>query len=120
MAGGKRLSYYIEKQGFTKKDFCENFGFDYASFTQILAETRPLGIKLIDKIHDSLPKLNIHWMLYGEGSEEVVEEDVLLLNEPNETYKNEVDIFERTLIRYLEHEAVIKKINEIAQKTNKK
>ena len=33
MGSGKRLTYYIEKQSYTKTEFCKEFAFDYASFT---------------------------------------------------------------------------------------
>lgn len=115
MGAGKRLTKYIEKQGFTKKDFCNTFGFEYNSFVQILAEKRPLGIKIIDKVHEALPLLNIHWMLYGEGTTEINSENLLTLNEEVESYAK-TDVFEKTLLRYLEHEAIIDKINEIAKK----
>jgi hypothetical protein len=35
MGSGKRLSYYVDKQGFIKKKFCEKFSFDYNNMTSI-------------------------------------------------------------------------------------
>lgn len=113
MAGGKRLTYYIEKQGFTKTAFCNEHGFDYPSFTQILVETRPLGIKIINKIHESLPKLNVHWLLYGEGPEEITDNEMLVLNEPAEMYTSQNDSFEYLLLKYMDNEKIKKKIYEI-------
>lgn len=115
MGAGKRLTNYIEKQGFTKKDFCNTFGFEYNSFVQILAEKRPLGIKIIDKVHEALPNLNVHWMLYGEGNAEL-NNGLSIVNDEKENY-NTTDVFEKTLLKYLENEAIIDKINEIAKKT---
>lgn len=112
MAGGKRLTYYIEKQGITKKDFCNKNGFDYASFTQVLSETRSMGIIIIDKIHIALPKLNIHWLLYGEGTEEI-EDNFIILNETSENYNSENDFFERVLLKYLGNEKIKTKIKQI-------
>lgn len=116
MSGGKRLTYYIEKQGFTKKSFCENFGFDYPSFTQVLSGTRSMGIIMIDKIHFALPKLNVHWLLYGEGNEEISNDEIYFLNEPAEIYGSDNDVFEKVLLNYLSKEKIKSKINEIVKK----
>lgn len=113
MGSGKRLTYYIEKQAYTKTEFCKKFAFDYASFTQVLAETRPMGIKIVDKIHFALPKLNIHWLLYGEGPEEVAESQVYLLNEPAEMYITKNDAFEFMLLKYMDNPKIKNKIYEI-------
>ena len=119
MGAGKRLTYYIEKQGFTKKKFCEKFSFTYNSFVQILAESRPIGGNVLDQIQYALPKLNVHWLLYGEGPEEVAESEVHLLNEPAEMYVSNNDAFEYMLLKYMENPKIKNKIYEIIQqKTN--
>lgn len=116
MSRGKRLTYYIEKQGYTKKDFCKKYSLPYNSFVQVLADTRPLGGIILDKIHYALPNLNVHWLLYGEGPVEVNKQDLSIVNDEKENY-NTTDVFEKTLLKYLENEAIIDKINEIAKKT---
>ena len=119
IGAGKRLTYYIEKQGFTKKKFCEKFSFTYNSFVQILAESRPIGGNVLDQIHYALPKLNVHWLLYGEGPEEVAESEVHLLNEPAEMYVTNNDAFEYMLLKYMDNPKIKNKIYEIIQqKTN--
>lgn len=65
----------------------------------MLAETRPMGIKIVDKIHYALPKLNVHWLLYGEGTEEVAENQVHSLNEPAEMYITKNDAFEFVVLK---------------------
>lgn len=119
MGSGKRLTYYIEKQGFNKKDFCNKHAFDYNSFVQILVETRPFGGKMIDKVHNALPKLNMHWVLYGEGPEEFVDNESNVLNEPAEMYVAKNDAFEYMLLKYLDNEKIKTKIYDIIkQKTD--
>jgi transcriptional regulator with XRE-family HTH domain len=113
---GERLTYYIEKQGFSKKEFCEVFSFDYNSFVMILANKRNIGINIIQKVHESLPKLNIHWMLYGEGPIETNNTAESILNEPAEEYKLQKDPFEYMLLKYLDNSNVKSKLNEIIQK----
>jgi hypothetical protein len=118
MGAGKRLTYYIEKQGFTKKSFCKKFSFTYNSFVQILAESRPIGGNVLDQIHFALPKMNVHWLLYGEGPEELDEKQSNILNEPAEMYVKNNDAFEFMLLKYLENEKIKKKIYEIIQQKN--
>ena len=73
MCTGKRLGYYIEKQGFKKKEFCLKFSFEYNNLINVMADKRTLGINILHQLHFALPKLNIHWLLYGEGPEEIEE-----------------------------------------------
>jgi hypothetical protein len=107
MGIGKRLTYYIEKQGYKKKEFCLNFGFEYNNMVNVLADKRPLGMNILHKVHEALPKLNAHWLLYGVGSEEV--ENNLYLNESPEIYNKTND----ALLKSLDDEEVRKKIFEI-------
>ena len=57
MGQGKRLAYYVEKQGFTKKNFCEINSLEYNSMVMIMAEKRVIGINVLNRIHEILPKL---------------------------------------------------------------
>jgi hypothetical protein len=113
MGRGKRLAYYIEKQGYTKKKFCEKFYLPYNSFVLILTESRPIGGNVLDQIHFALPKLNVHWLLYGEGPEEVVESQLHTLNEPPEMYIANNDAFEYMLLKYMDNPKIKNKIYEI-------
>lgn len=117
MEEGKRLSNYIEKQGFTKKEFCNTFDFEYNNFTNMLAEKRPIGIKVINQIHIALPKLNVHWLLFGEGPEEVNIEDVHILNEPREPYGTIRKDFK---IEFLEALDDVEFVNKLYEKLQKK
>lgn len=118
MGRGKRLSYYIKKQGFTKKNFCEKFSFPYNSFVQVLTETRPIGGNVLDQIHFALPKLNVHWLLYGEGPEELLDEHIRLTNESPEMYITNNDAFEYMLLKYMDNPKIKNKIYEIIQQKN--
>ena len=73
MGAGRRLSFYLESKGITKKNFCESNSIDYNNFTSILADSRSIGINVLNKIHEALPKLNVHWVLYNEGKMEIEE-----------------------------------------------
>ena len=102
MGQGKRLTYYVEKQGFTKKSFCEINSLEYNSMVMIMAEKRVIGINVLNRIHEILPKLNVHWLLYGEGPEEITENEHYILNEPAEMYVANNDVFEFMLLKYME------------------
>ncbi len=112
MNSGKRLSQYIENKGFTKKKFCEQFGFDYNNMTVILAGNRNLGINVLNQLHVSLPKLNVHWLLYGEGPEEVELDNFNTLNEPNEHYGAYSKDFKGKLLEMLEDVEIQNKLYE--------
>jgi hypothetical protein len=119
MSTGKRLTYYVEKQGFKKKEFCLKFSFEYNNLVNVMADKRTLGINILNQLHFALPKLNIHWLLYGEGPEELDEKQSNILNEPAEMYVKNNDAFEFMLLKYLENDKIKKKIYEIIQqKTN--
>lgn len=115
MGIGKRLTYYVEKQGFTKKSFCERYSFEYNNLTSIMSEKRVLGIKTLDQLHIALPTMNVHWLLYGEGPEDIDEKQINILNEPGENYISKNDAFEFMLLKYLENEKIKKKIYEIIE-----
>ncbi len=115
MGQGKRLTYYVEKQGFTKKSFCEIYSLEYNSMIMIMAEKRGLGINVLNRIHEILPKLNVHWLLYGEGPEELLDEHVHLINESPEMYITKNDAFEYMLLKYMDNPKIKNKIYEIIQ-----
>jgi hypothetical protein len=82
---GERLTYYIEKQGYSKKEFCEKFGFNYNSFVSTLADKLPLGMNVLKQVKEVLPNLNTEWLLFGNGEMEVIPSG--LTAEPTEIYK---------------------------------
>jgi len=110
---GKRLAFYIENKGYKKKEFCEKYGFVYNNFTTILTGRMPLGINVLNKIKESLPDLNIEWLLYGNGLPDLNLDSIM--NEPSVHYLKE-DPFEDLLLRYIEkgkvHKLIQKMIND--------
>lgn len=114
MGAGKRLTYYIQKQGFNKKDFCEKYNVEYNGFVMILADKRSLGIKILNQVHEAFPFLNVHWVLYGVGPEEFMESNIL--SDTMEMYASKDDAFEFMLLKYLDNEKVKNKIYEITTK----
>lgn len=124
MTLGKRLSYYVEKQGFTKKSFCEKFSFEYNNMVSVMADKRPLGINILNQIHFALPNMNVHWLLYEEGKVEIETKEnysflkdlnIDFLKEPDSIYEDSSDLFENLLLKYLERKKIKNKINEIVK-----
>jgi len=68
---GERLTYYVEKQGVAKKQFCSDNDIVYNNFTIILNNKRKLGLNVLNKIKKGFPNLNVNWLLYGEGNPEL-------------------------------------------------
>jgi hypothetical protein len=114
MEVGKRLSEYIEKQGFSKPKFCEKYEIDYNGFVRILADKRPIGINVLHQVHNALPNLNVHWVLYGEGPMEINES---ILNEPKEAYKINKDSLLKLLSDKEFKDVVVKIIQDEIGKT---
>lgn len=85
MGQGKKLAYYVEKQGFAKKSFCEINSLEYNSMVMIMAEKRVIGINVLNRIHEILPKLNVHskiedTMIYVHIAESVTDIEILNLD----------------------------------------
>ena len=72
-----------------------------------------MGINVLNQVHFAFPKLNVLWLLYGEGQEEIVESQVHLLNESAEMYVSNNDAFEFMLLKYMENPKIKNKIYEI-------
>lgn len=80
MGRGKRLAYYIEKQGYTRKKFCEKFSLPYNSFVLILTESRPIGgnVTVLQKLlgHSKIEDT----MIYVHIAESVTDIEILNLD----------------------------------------
>ena len=113
MGQGQRLLHYIEKQGLTKKIFCDKYELEYNSMVMIMAEKRKMGIIVINRIHEIFPKLNVHWLLYGEGPLEIYEE-ISSREATEEAHK--IATLESWIEKYMETDTFKNKIHELTQK----
>ena len=121
---GKRLAYFIEKEGFTRKSFCEKFDFDYNAFVMILVDKRTLGIGTLKKVKDALPYLNVEWLLFNQGtmnSNDDYHAEIKnnVVNEPQTVYEK-VDPFEEMFIKYLKYPRIQKELENIYENFQKK
>lgn len=117
---GKRLTHYIEKQGITKKEFCEKHGLDYNNFVNIFADKLPLGMNRLIQLKTALPYLNTEWLLFGNGEPEIPSSpNDNFVNDPSPFYRGS-DPVEEIFLKYLDKDSVIKKIEKIIDKKKNK
>lgn len=119
MGTGERLTYYIENKGFTKRSFCDEFGFEYNSMVMIMADKRTIGMKVLNQLHEVLPKMNVSWLLYEQGPMEITEHNEFYVTEPTVFYGNKSDNFEKLLLNYMDNEKVRNKILQIVKENGK-
>jgi transcriptional regulator with XRE-family HTH domain len=109
---GERLLYVIEVQEVNLYQFCKKYSLAYSSYNQIVLNKRSLGIQTLYQMLEIIPNLSVNWLLLGIGDMRIVQKSnsdgELILEEPRAIYKP--DEFEKTLLIYLEKEAVKKAI----------
>lgn len=67
-----RLKQYIEFTGLAVSQFADTAEIPRPTLSQILnGRNKKISNELIAKLHSGFPKLNILWMLFGDGSMEV-------------------------------------------------
>jgi hypothetical protein len=113
---GERLSFYIESKGYKKKAFCEKHGFVYNNFVSVLSGKMPLGINVLNKVKESLPDLNIEWLLYGNGLPDLNLDSKI--NDPEQMVVKS-DPLEDLLLNYMEKGKVHKLIQKMINDANK-
>lgn len=91
--GGKILriiEHYGESKGYPKKSyvksFTDDFGVNYAQWSNYIRGDQNLGIKIIDFLVEKFPNLNMNWLLKDEG-EMFATKQLPQLVEPKEVYE---------------------------------
>lgn len=112
---GERLSYLIDSKGLNKSQFSKEYGFTDSAIRAMCSGDKPIGMKIVKRLIEVFPNLNLNWFLFGEGSINHIQYDInnpnLILNEPEENSK--VDMLENVFLTYLDKKAVRKKVLEI-------
>lgn len=92
--GGKILriiEHYGEIKGYPKKShlkgFTDDFGVNYAQWSNYTRGDQNLGIKIIDFLVEKFPNLNMNWLLKDEGDMFVNNSALPQLTEPGATYE---------------------------------
>lgn len=113
---GERLLYIIELEEVNLYKYCKKFNFAYSSFNQIVLNKRSLGIQTLYQILETIPNLNINWLLLGTGEVRLIQkrtsEGELIIEEPYSTYLKQ-DEFEKMLLTYFDRPEVKKAILKI-------
>lgn len=63
-----RLRQFIDSLGLSTTQFADMAGIARPTLSQFLTgRNKKMSSELIDKLHQSFPKLNIMWLLFGDG-----------------------------------------------------
>ena len=89
-----RLKAYMEYTGLSNTQFADRAGIPRPTLSQILSgRNKKINNELIDKLHIAFPRLNVIWLLFGEGS---MTEDGTTQNCGSEPAENRTDTTART------------------------
>jgi hypothetical protein len=105
---GSKIKRLIESYGAEKdydqktqlRRFCEDFNLNYIQFHAYTKGTQNLGLKIIYRLMEIFPNLNLNWLLKDEENMFVGKENSLpmILKEPQEKYSKKIgqeDIFHK-------------------------
>lgn len=70
-----RLLEVINERYQSQKKFAEEIGVTRQSVHSVLKNGSP-GLEFLTKLHERIPDLNLNWLLFGEGSRYLTEEEV--------------------------------------------
>lgn len=109
----QRLNNLVKDKGFSANEFAEFCGVSAPNMSGYLNGKRPLGIKIIDKIKEVIPDIDLNWLLYGA-------EAVDLVNESNTVYctQNPVEKYIEGLVN-ARYEKVTSKIEYLEKQFKK-
>ncbi|HIC31140.1 MAG TPA: XRE family transcriptional regulator [Flavobacteriaceae bacterium] len=99
----ERLYRVIKKKGFAVKEFADICEISQPNMSSYLNGNRPIGIKILNKIKEVIPELNINWLLYGENDP---------ANHLNSYETNSLHESENIIERYIK-DLISKKCNEL-------
>lgn len=71
----ERLTNLVKDKGFSSNEFADYCGVSAPNMSGYLNGKRPLGIKIIDKIKEVMPEIDLNWLLYGKSVSDFVNED---------------------------------------------
>ena len=65
-----RIASIMQKEGLTNAEFAEKIGISTSSLSHIFGGRNKPSLEVVMRIHKAYPKININWLLYGEGEME--------------------------------------------------
>lgn len=66
----ERIKQIIEREGMTQSQFADFIGVSRPTLSHVIAGRNNPSMEIVMKIHQKFPKINILWLLDGEGSYE--------------------------------------------------
>ena len=85
----ERLETLVNTKEYSIKEFAELIETPTSNMYGYLNGKRAIGLKIINKIKEVIPSLNINWLLYNEGDMFLNEDALVTANEPNATYEKQ-------------------------------
>lgn len=90
----KLIEWYGNEKKYEQKShlrkFCEDFDLNYIQFHAYTKESQNVGIKIIYRLMDIFPNLNMNWLLKDDPNMFTHESGLLILSEPKEKYNKKV------------------------------
>lgn len=106
---GKRLDYFLEKEGISPAQFGKEIGVAGKSIKEITMDKRPLGGIVLKKIGETYTNLSLSWLLSNVGEMYLHSSVKNVVFEPEPDYKKD-DPGKEMLMKYLDDPEIINKI----------
>lgn len=62
-----RIIQIMQMEGLTNAEFAEKIGISTSSLSHIFNGRNKPSLEVVMRIHKAYPRININWLLYGEG-----------------------------------------------------
>jgi hypothetical protein len=88
------ISHYGESKGYPEKShvakFCEDFNLNYTQWNAYTRDAQNIGIKIIDKLMEIFPNLNLNWLFKDAYNMWIEDEKLAVVSEDDPKYSREV------------------------------
>ncbi len=110
----KRLETLVNTKEYSIKEFAELIETPTSNMYGYLNGKRAIGLKIINKIKEVIPDLNINWLLYNQGSSFLSGETIDVVNETSSEY-GKADSLDEII-----HSMVNSRVKQLEHKIDKK
>lgn len=102
------IESYSKEKGYPQRahivKFCEDFNLNYRQYSAYVAETQPVGLKIVYDLIRIFPKLNLNWLFNNVGE--------MFLRHENE---KENEVYTNTEEEEASIEAILKEIKGLRE-----
>lgn len=104
-----RMKQYMEYCQLTSSQFADRAGIPRPTLSQLLngrnktnEGAKKISSDIIRKLHDAFPRLNVMWLLFGDGDMET--DSNIKISEPQNRAENDDDLFQNSDIEDIQHQ----------------